>query len=95
MNTGPAVWRRSKDDWLQVGIQSDTKDESEGRQAQGRMRAKVLQQKNGIDFNETFVPAAKLSSLRLLLAFAFFHSLFIHQVDPKNFIRNGKAEEEI
>lgn len=57
--------------------------------------AKEFQQNKEIDFYETFAPVAKLSSIRILLAFAFFNSLFIHRFIVKNAFLNGDLDEDI
>ena len=48
-----------------------------------RLVARGFTQKPGIDFEETFAPVAKLSSIRLLLAIAAQENLLIGQMDVK------------
>jgi len=52
-------------------------------------------QVEGIDFDETFAPVAKLSSLRAILALATKLDLEVHQMDVKSTYLNGELEEEI
>src|SRR6266850_190177 len=52
-------------------------------------------QVEGIDYDETFAPIAKLSFLRAILAIAMELNLEVHQMDVKSVYLNGELEEEI
>src|SRR4051812_6232892 len=54
-----------------------------------RLVAQGFSQLEGIDFNETFSPVLKSSSLRVLLAFATYFGLAIHQMDVVTAFLNG------
>ena len=43
--------------------------------------AKGFQQKYGIDYDETFAPVVRFSSIRTLLAFGVSRHMFIYQMD--------------
>ncbi|HVX00705.1 MAG TPA: reverse transcriptase domain-containing protein, partial [Candidatus Babeliaceae bacterium] len=60
-----------------------------------RLVGKGYNQKEGVDYFETFAPVAKLSSIRALLALATHHDLEIHQMDVKCAFLNGVLEEDI
>ena len=60
-----------------------------------RLVAKGYSQVEGIDFNETFAPVAKLNTLRTIIASAAEHDLLLHQVDVETAYLNGILEEEI
>ena len=60
-----------------------------------RLVGKGYNQKEGVDYFETFAPVAKLSSIRALLALATHHDLEIHQMDVKCAFLNGELEENI
>ena len=47
----------------------------------GRLVAKGYSQKYGIDFEETFAPVVRFSSVRALLAFGVSNNMIIHQMD--------------
>ena len=49
----------------------------------------------GVDYDEIFVPVAKLSSLQAILAIAAEYNLEVHQMDIKSTYLNGELEEEI
>ena len=52
-------------------------------------------QKEGIDFEETFAPVARLESIRILLAFAASKGFKLFQMDVKSAFLNGYIEEEV
>ena len=40
-----------------------------------------LHQVEGIDFDETFAPVARLEAIRILLAYANHHNIILYQMD--------------
>ena len=52
-------------------------------------------QVEGIDFDETFAPVARLEAIRILLAYANHHNIILYQMDVKSAFLNGKLEEEV
>ena len=52
-------------------------------------------QKEGIDFNEIFSPAVKLTSIRIVLAMCTAFDLHLEQLDVKTAFLHGEIEEEI
>ena len=61
----------------------------------GRLVAQGYSQKYGIDYDETFSPVARFSSIRTLLAFAVEMGMQIHQMDVVTAFLNGNLKEEI
>ncbi|KAI3655721.1 hypothetical protein MP638_001418, partial [Amoeboaphelidium occidentale] len=60
-----------------------------------RLVAKGFSQQEGIDYQETFSPVVKFSSLRLLLAIAAKNDWEIQQIDFTTAFLNGNLDEEI
>ena len=52
-------------------------------------------QKEGIDFEETFAPVARLEAIRIFLAFAASKGFKVFQMDVKSAFLNGFIEEEV
>jgi hypothetical protein len=48
-----------------------------------------------VDYNETFAPVAKFTSIRCILTLAALEDMEIHQMGVKTSFLNGKLEEEI
>lgn len=57
--------------------------------------AKGFTQTYGIDYQETFVPVAKINSIRVLLSLAVNSNWPLYQLDVKNAFLNGNLEEEV
>ena len=52
-------------------------------------------QEEGIDYDETFAPVARLEAIRMLLAYACFMGFKLFQMDVKSAFLNGVLSEEV
>ena len=60
-----------------------------------RLVAQGFCQKEGIDYEETFAPVARLEVIRIFLAFAASKGFKVFQMDVKSAFLNGFIEEEV
>jgi hypothetical protein len=60
-----------------------------------RLVAKGYSQVEGLDFDETYAPVARLESIRILLAYATYHGFKLYQMDVKSAFLNGPIKEEV
>ena len=49
----------------------------------------------GVDFDETFAPVARLESIRILLDIASHLNFKLYQMDVKSAFLNGMLQEEV
>ncbi|MDF3665340.1 reverse transcriptase domain-containing protein, partial [Enterobacter hormaechei] len=57
--------------------------------------AKGYNQKQGVDYEDTFSPVAMLKSIRILLAIVAHYDYEICQMDVKTAFLNGNIEEDL
>ncbi|KAH9657669.1 CCHC-type domain-containing protein [Citrus sinensis] len=60
-----------------------------------RLVAQGYNQEEGIDFDETFAPVARLESIRMFLAYACHKDFILYQMDVKSAFLNGYIMEEV
>jgi hypothetical protein len=57
--------------------------------------AKGYSQVEGLDFDETYAPVARLESIRILLAYGTYHGFKLYQMDVKSAFLNGPIKKEV
>nr|GEY53084.1 copia protein [Tanacetum cinerariifolium] len=60
-----------------------------------RLVAHGYRQEEGIDFEESFAPVARLEAIRILLAHAAHKNMVVYQMDVKTAFLNGNLREEV
>jgi hypothetical protein len=58
-----------------------------------RLVAQGFTQVEGLDFEETYAPVARLEVIRMLLAYAAHHDFKLYQMDVKSVFLNGPIQE--
>ncbi|GJU31745.1 retrovirus-related pol polyprotein from transposon TNT 1-94 [Tanacetum coccineum] len=57
--------------------------------------ARGYRQEEGIDFEESFAPVARLEAIRIFLAFATYMNMVVYQMDMKTAFLNDNLREEV
>nr|GFC06029.1 retrovirus-related Pol polyprotein from transposon TNT 1-94 [Tanacetum cinerariifolium] len=60
-----------------------------------RLVARGYRQEEGIDFEESFAPVARLEAIRIFLAYAAHKNMVIYQMDVKTTFLNGNLREDV
>ncbi|GJU39319.1 retrovirus-related pol polyprotein from transposon TNT 1-94 [Tanacetum coccineum] len=60
-----------------------------------RLVVQGYSQEEGIDYDETFAPVARIEAIRIFLAFATYMNFKVFQMDAKSAFLNGKLKEEV
>lgn len=60
-----------------------------------QLECKRYAQVEGVDYDETFAPVARLEAIRLFLAFASFKGINFFQMDVKSVFLNGNLSEDV
>ncbi|WVZ58798.1 LOW QUALITY PROTEIN: hypothetical protein U9M48_009027 [Paspalum notatum var. saurae] len=71
------------------------KQGEDGMVMRNKARLPRVSSKEGIDYEETFAPVARLEAIRILLAFAASKGFKLQQMDVKSAFPNGFIEEEV
>nr|GEZ29804.1 hypothetical protein [Tanacetum cinerariifolium] len=57
--------------------------------------ARGYRQEEGIDFEESFAPVARLEAIRIFLAYAVHKNMVVYQMDVKTAFLNGNLREDV
>ncbi|GKA64980.1 retrovirus-related pol polyprotein from transposon TNT 1-94 [Tanacetum coccineum] len=60
-----------------------------------RLVAQGYSQEEGIDYDETFAPVARMQAIRIFLAFSTYMNFKVYQMDVKSAFLNDKLKEEV
>jgi hypothetical protein len=63
--------------------------------SKARLVCKGYAQFEGVDYEETFAPVAKLEAIMMFLSFSIYRKFKVYQMDVKSAFLNGKLEEEV
>ncbi|GKF67494.1 retrovirus-related pol polyprotein from transposon TNT 1-94 [Tanacetum coccineum] len=60
-----------------------------------RLVARGYRQEEGIEFEESFAPVARLEAIRIFLAYSAHMNMVVYQMDVKTAFLNGNLREEV
>ena len=87
--------KREKGGGIQMDLQGEACSRWKHGKVQGVLRGKGFSQKEGINYEETFAPVAKYSSIRTIISLATEMGWWVHQMDIKTAFLNEVIEEEV
>ena len=78
-----------------MGLQGERDANGEISRYKARLVAQGFSQQEGVDYEDTFAPVAKYSSIRTVLAISNELNLEVHQMDVKTAFLNGDIDTDI
>nr|GEV84841.1 hypothetical protein [Tanacetum cinerariifolium] len=79
--------------WIEV--MQEELNEFELLENKARLVAHGYSQDEGINFEESFAPVARLEAIRIFLAYAAHKNMFVYQIDVKTAFLNGNLQEKV
>nr|GFA48879.1 retrovirus-related Pol polyprotein from transposon TNT 1-94 [Tanacetum cinerariifolium] len=74
--------------YFEVDLQSETRRTGINSKNKARLVARGYRQEEGIDFEESFAPVARLEAIRIFLAYAAHKNMVVYQMDVKTTFLN-------
>ena len=65
------------------------------RKKKTRLVAQGYNQQEGINYEETFPPVARLGAIKMLFPFACYKNFILYQMDVRSAFLNGFINEEV
>ncbi|GJT40254.1 retrovirus-related pol polyprotein from transposon TNT 1-94 [Tanacetum coccineum] len=84
----------TEDCWFQA-MQDEIHKFDQLQKNKARLVAKGYRQEEGIDFEESFAPVARIEAIRIFIANAASKNMTIYQMDVKTAFLNGELKEEV
>ncbi|GJT52554.1 retrovirus-related pol polyprotein from transposon TNT 1-94 [Tanacetum coccineum] len=78
-----------------MDLQSETNIPGGFLKNKARLVARSYRPEEGIDFEESFSPVARLEAIRIFLTFAAHMNMVVYQIDVKTAFLNGNLREEV
>ena len=78
-----------------MGLKIKRKADATFDKCKARLVAKGYSQQDGIDYDETFAPVVRMTSLRTVIAIAAAENMVLHQMDVDAAFLHGTLTEEI
>nr|GFA72635.1 hypothetical protein [Tanacetum cinerariifolium] len=87
--------RQLESDAKMLALEKKHDEENTVIQNKSRLVSKGYAQKEGVDFEESFAPVARLEAVRLFIAYVAHKSFTIYQIDVKSAFLYGPMKEEV
>ncbi|GJU65777.1 retrovirus-related pol polyprotein from transposon TNT 1-94 [Tanacetum coccineum] len=84
-----------EDEAIKVTERKNLENDIVDKTLEARLVAQGYNQQEGIDYDETYAPVARLESIRILLAYACALDFKLFQMDVKSVFLNGFINEEL
>ncbi|GJR22547.1 retrovirus-related pol polyprotein from transposon TNT 1-94 [Tanacetum coccineum] len=81
--------------WKMMNTISKEGSFENSQKLKARLVAKGYRQEEGIDFEESFAPVARIEAIRIFIANAANKNMTIYQMDVKTAFLNGELKEEV
>jgi hypothetical protein len=78
-----------------MGVENKEGENGEVVRNKSWLVAQGFSQKEGIDYEETFAPVARLEAIVIILSFSVAKVFRLYQMDVKSAFLNGFLEEEV
>ena len=80
---------------LSMDLQSQNNADGSVNRLKARLIAKGYAQMHDIDYEETFAPVAKMTTVQIVISVAAAKGWDLHQMNVKNAFLQGELEEEV
>ena len=78
-----------------LGFKTKRNDKRQVERYEARLVAKGYNQREGINFKETFFPVSTKDSICIIMAIVAYFDLELHQMDVKTMFLNGDLVEDV
>jgi hypothetical protein len=82
-------------DWHKWVFRNKLNEYGHVTRRKSRLVCKGCAQVEGIEFEETFSPVARMEAIRLIMAYACSKNIKVYQMDVKSTFLNGELKEEV
>nr|GFB52979.1 hypothetical protein [Tanacetum cinerariifolium] len=91
----PKTYKEALTQSCRIEAMQEELNEFERFENKARLVARGYRQEEGIDFEESFAPVARLEAIRIFLAYAAHKNMVVYQMDVKTAFLNGNLREEV
>nr|GFA81029.1 hypothetical protein [Tanacetum cinerariifolium] len=91
----PKTYKEALPQSYWVKAMQEELNEFERLENKARLVARGYRQEDGIDFDESFAPVARLEAIRIFIAYAAHKNMVVYQMDVKTVFLNVNLREEV